>query len=189
MCVCAFLHAWVCIICMCVRVCECARVCVCVRMPVCVCVIACVCVFTRVCACVHLNMQASHGLVLLKMKKALPSGMGVIFSFFTSSEMGGRGPDGTSGSSSSAALSSISSSSSCRRNTATGIKSRVEAQTEPHDSRVFISTLPSRLSRHPLCPCEEKANREHRFYTQSGGVLYTHLLCTTESPWKRGCTR
>ena len=48
-CVCAFLHACVCIICMCVRVCECARVCVCVRMPVCVCVIACVCVFTRVC--------------------------------------------------------------------------------------------------------------------------------------------
>ena len=109
------------------------RTCVCVCAHARVCMRDCVCV--RVHACVHLNMQASHGLVLLKMKKALPSGMGVIFSFFTSSEMGGRGPDGTSGSSSSAALSSISSSSSCRRNTATGIKSRVGAQTEPHDSR------------------------------------------------------
>lgn len=54
--------------------------------------------------------SATYGLVLLKMKKALPSGMGVIFSFFTRSEMTGRGPDGTSGSSSSPAVSSSSSS-------------------------------------------------------------------------------
>lgn len=57
-------------------------------------------------------VSVSYGFVLLKMKKALPSGMGVIFSFLTSSEMTGRGPDGTSGSSSSAAVSSLSSSSS-----------------------------------------------------------------------------
>lgn len=54
--------------------------------------------------------SVSYGLVLLKMKKALPSGMGVIFSFFTRSEMTGRGPAGTSGSSSSPAGSSSSSS-------------------------------------------------------------------------------
>lgn len=54
--------------------------------------------------------SASYGLVLLKIKKALPSGMGVIFSFFTRSEMMGRGPDGTSGSSSSPTGSSSSSS-------------------------------------------------------------------------------
>lgn len=60
-------------------------------------------------------LSVSYGFVLLKMKKALPSGIGVIFSFFTSSEMTGRGPDGTSGSSSSAAVSSLSSSSSLQR--------------------------------------------------------------------------
>lgn len=58
------------------------------------------------------NVSASYGLVVLKIKNALPSGMGVIFSFFTRSEMTGRGPDGTSGSSSSPAVSSLSSSSS-----------------------------------------------------------------------------
>lgn len=58
------------------------------------------------------SVSTSYGLVLLKIKKALPSGMGVIFSFFTRSEMTGRGPDGTSGSSSSPAVSSLSSSSS-----------------------------------------------------------------------------
>lgn len=65
------------------------------------------CVYVSVCV-----KCASYGFVLLKIKKALPSGIGVIFSFFTSSEMTGRGPDGTSGSSSSAAVSSLSSSSS-----------------------------------------------------------------------------
>lgn len=49
-------------------------------------------------------MSETYGLVLLKMKKALPSGIGVIFSFFTNSEMAGRGPDGTSGSSSSSSV-------------------------------------------------------------------------------------
>lgn len=63
--------------------------------------------------CVYMA-AASYGFVLLKMKKALPSGIGVIFSFFTRSEMTGRGPDGTSGSSSSAAVSSMSSSSSLK---------------------------------------------------------------------------
>lgn len=58
----------------------------------------------------------SYGFVLLKIKKALPSGIGVIFSFFTSSEITGRGPDGTSGSSSSTAVSSLSSSSSLESN-------------------------------------------------------------------------
>lgn len=61
------------------------------------------------------NVDVSHGFVLLKIKKALPSGIGVIFSFFTRSEMTGRGPEGTSGSSSSTALSSNSSSSSYKQ--------------------------------------------------------------------------
>lgn len=66
----------------------------------------------QLCMCDACDVIVSYGFVVLKMKKALPSGIGVIFSFFTRSEMTGRGPDGTSGSSSSAAVSSMSSSSS-----------------------------------------------------------------------------
>ena len=48
-----------------------------------------------------------YGLVLLRMEKALPSGMGAIFSFMFNSEiLRGRGPAGTSGSSSSSSSSS-----------------------------------------------------------------------------------
>lgn len=44
------------------------------------------------------NLYWTHGLVLLKMKKALPSGMGGVFSLMVSSySLCGRGPDGTSG--------------------------------------------------------------------------------------------
>lgn len=44
----------------------------------------------------------THGLVLLKIKKALPSGMGRVFSLMVSSDsLWGRGPGGISGSSSS----------------------------------------------------------------------------------------
>ncbi len=78
---------------------------------ICVYLCVCVCVYIHVCK-VCVMCEVSYGFVLLKMKNALPSGIGVIFSFFTSSEMTGRGPDGTSGSSSSAAVSSLSSSSS-----------------------------------------------------------------------------
>lgn len=47
------------------------------------------------------NMHETHGLVLLKMKKALPSGIGGLFSLMVSSEsLCGRGPGGTSGRSS-----------------------------------------------------------------------------------------
>lgn len=47
------------------------------------------------------NSSETHGLVLLKMKKALPTGMGWIFSLMVSSDsLWGRGPDGTSGRSS-----------------------------------------------------------------------------------------
>lgn len=43
----------------------------------------------------------THGLVLLKMKKALPAGMGGVFSLMVSSDiLRGRGPEGTSGRSS-----------------------------------------------------------------------------------------
>lgn len=50
--------------------------------------------------------KVTYGLVLLKMKKALPSGIGVIFSFIFSSDiLRGRGPAGTSGSSSSSSSS------------------------------------------------------------------------------------
>ena len=72
-----------------------------------VCVYICTCICLRVCvcgrACVHACVfDVTDGLVLLKMKKALPSGMGGVFSFMVSSDiLRGRGPGGTSGRSSS----------------------------------------------------------------------------------------
>lgn len=56
------------------------------------------------CVCLSRRRCDTYGFVLLKMKNALPSGIGVIFSFLTSSEICGRGPAGTSGSSSSSSV-------------------------------------------------------------------------------------
>ena len=67
------------------------------------CVFVCVCVGVRACvrACMRV-FDVTDGLVLLKMKKALPSGMGGVFSFMVSSDiLRGRGPGGISGRSSS----------------------------------------------------------------------------------------
>lgn len=93
--------------------------------------------------------RVSYGFVWLKMKKALPSGIGVIFSFFIRSEMTGRGPDGTSGSSSSAA-GSFSSSSSLQTRKKVSITPKIVKTSYSVIQRVRI---PCHLFPPPLSPC------------------------------------
>lgn len=108
------------------------------------------------------SVSASYGLVLLKIKNALPSGMGVIFSFFTRSEMTGRGPDGTSGSSSSPAVSSLSSSSSWGQAES---QRTVELENRPSgavSAALCWPRIPCRLCHLPFCLCDK-----HRWVNDS----------------------
>lgn len=143
-------------------------------------------IWIATCLCLT-NIISAYGFVLLKMKKALPSGIGVIFSFFTRSEMTGRGPDGTSGSSSSAAVSSLSSSSSLNES-----RKYVMCNTRNFSNCKHVfwlnkikKRIPCHLYHHLFCPCNE-----HRYFykcrlefDQLSKQIFEVIRCQRETYW------